>query len=378
MRVVVVSGIWPPDVGGPASHAPELAEHLTSCGHTVEVVVTADRPPDARPYRVRHVSRRVPPGFRHLLVVAEVARAARRADVVYATSMLGRAALGSALARRPLVAKMTGDEAYERARRRGIFEGNLDAFQRHRGGLRIALLRRFRTASVSRARHVFCPSAYLRDIAIGWGLAPADVEVIPNPAPDVSDIPPRTEARASLGIEGFTLGFAGRLTTAKALDVLLEALAARPGTSLVLAGSGPDRPALEEQAGRLGLSGRIAFLGALSREGVLTLFRAVDAVVLPSRWENFPHSLVEALAVGTPVVASRVGGVPEIVEDGVNGLIVPPDDVGALVAALRRIEDDRPLRSALAAASASSVERFSRPVVYGRIVDALERARVAG
>ena len=77
-----------------------------------------------------------------------------------------------------------------------------------------------------------------------------------------------------------------------------------------------------------GLDGRIRFLGPLSRDEVLALFRRADAALLSSAWENFPHTLVEALAVGTPAIATSVGGVPEVVTHGENGLLVPPGEPG--------------------------------------------------
>ena len=124
MRILIVSGIWPPDVGGPASHAPELADFLRGHGHAVEVVTTADAEPAPEPYRVDWVSRRLPVGVRHAAVAERIRSRARGADVVYATSMIGRAAGGTAAARRPLVIKLTTDEAYERARRRGLYDGD--------------------------------------------------------------------------------------------------------------------------------------------------------------------------------------------------------------------------------------------------------------
>ncbi|HET7568512.1 MAG TPA: glycosyltransferase, partial [Gaiellaceae bacterium] len=161
MKVVVVTGIWPPDVGGPASHAPALADALVEAGHTVEVVTTADGPPESRRYPVRWVARDRPAALRHLAVVREVRRAARGADRVYATTMVRRAALGAALARRPLVVKLVADEAYERERRAGRFGGTLEHFQAERGGMRTRLLRATRTAALRRARRVLVPSAYL-------------------------------------------------------------------------------------------------------------------------------------------------------------------------------------------------------------------------
>src|SRR4029450_10273754 len=121
-------------------------------------------------------------------------------DVVYATGMPTRAALGAALAGRPLVVKITSDTTYERAVRRGWFAADLAEFQRSRGGLRVGVVVRGRRLWLSRAAHVFCPSAFLRELAIGWGLPPERVSVIPNPAPVVAGLPPREELRAALGV----------------------------------------------------------------------------------------------------------------------------------------------------------------------------------
>ncbi len=370
MRVVVVSGIWPPDVGGPASHAPALADALLEAGHEVEVVTTADAEPAVRLYPVRWVPRSRPAPFRHLAVAREVRRAGRAADRVYATTMVRRAALGATLARRPLVVKLVADEAYERERRAGRFDGTLEEFQL-RKGLRVWALRATRTAALRRARAVVVPSAYLRQIALGWGLDPARVTVVPNPAPELPPLPSRDEARTALGIGGFALGTAGRLTAQKALGDALDAVSRVQDVQLLVLGDGPKRVALERHAARLGLGERVRFLGAGSREDVLTLFCAVDAALLTSAWENLPHTLLEALAVGTPVVATAVGGIPEVLRDGENGLLVPPRDVDAITAAVERLVRDDRLRGALAQAGRASVEELAEPRILQRIVRAI-------
>lgn len=370
MRVLIVSGIWPPDVGGPASHAPELAAFLRERGHGVEVVTTATTPPSAEAYPVRHVSRRLPPGLRHLAVAALVARRARAADVVYATSMVGRSALGALLARRPLVVKMVADPAYERARRQGLFAGSLAEFQHAPGDLRVRILRSVRDFALGRARHVVCPSGFLKQLAEGWGLPPERVTVLPNPAPELPPLPSHEELRG----DAPRLAFAGRINSQKALDVTLAALAQQEGIELVIAGDGPERPALEAEARRLGLDGRVRFAGPLDRAGVLELFRSADASILSSAWENFPHTVVEALAVGTPVIATAVGGVTEVVTDGENGLLVPAGDPDALAAAIGRFFADAELRDRLRANAARSVEPLARDRVYGRLEQILAEA----
>jgi glycosyltransferase involved in cell wall biosynthesis len=118
----------------------------------------------------------------------------------------------------------------------------------------------------------------------------------------------------------------------------------------------------------------VRFLGALQRDEVLRLFRAADASLLSSTWENFPHTVVESLAVGTPVIATRVGGVAEVVHDGENGLLVPAGDAGALAAAIRRFYGERGLRERLAAAAAPSVAGYGREEMLSRIEAVLVEA----
>ncbi len=373
MNVLVVSGIWPPDVGGPASHAPELAAFLLARGHGVEVVTTADEPPPAPDFPVHAVLRATPAGLRHAQVAALIARRARRAHVVYATSMISRAGAGSTLARRPLVLKLVADAAYERAKRMGIVTGSLATFQDARGP-RIAALRLARDLALRRASHVVCPSAFLRDLALGWGLVPDEVTVLPNAIPPLPELRRAEEVRADLGLEGPLLVFAGRINAQKALDVLLDALAQVDGPSLALAGDGPELARLQRHAAALGLDGRVRFLGARSRTEVLELFRSADASVLSSAWENFPHTVVEALAVGTPVIGTAVGGVAEVVRDGENGLLVPPGDPAAFARALRRFFEDAELRSRLKAAAPSSVEHLRPERVYAELEQILARA----
>lgn len=348
MNVLIVSGIWPPDVGGPASHAPDVADFLRDRGHPVEVVVTADAAPEPRAYPVHWISRALPKGVVHARAAVEIAARARRADVVYSTGMFARTAAACRSVRRPYVLKLTGDPAFERARWRGRVGGDVELFQQARGQ---RALRALRDVTIRGAAHVVCPSSFLRGLAIEWGAAADRVTVLPNPVPAV----PPLERHAH---DGVVLAFAGRFGPQKALDVLFEAVERVPDVRLRVAGFGT----LEAEPGA-----RVELLGSLTRDDVLRLFADADASVLSSSWENFPHTVVESLAVGTPVISTSVGGVPEIVEDGVNGLLVPADDVEALASAIRRFAAQPDLRARLRAAAAPSVARFGPDVVYGEL-----------
>jgi glycosyltransferase involved in cell wall biosynthesis len=365
MRVVFLTGIWPPDIGGPATHGPDFAAFLRDRGHEVQVVTMGDHEPSERPVPVEWVKRGRPFVVRYPQVAVAGYRFARHADVVYATATYAAASAAAAAARRPLVAKLVSDPAYERARRYGLFAGTLEAFQAERSA-RALPLKRLRTVALRRARRIVVPSRYLAEIAVGWGLDRTRIEVLTNPAPPPTDVEPAA-------LPDGTFVFVGRLTEQKALPVALAALAEVPEAQLVLVGDGPERESLQRRARELGLDGRVRFLGSLPRPEVLRQLAGARAAVLSSAWENLPHAAVEALSVGTPVVSTAVGGVPEVVHDGENGLLVPAGDVQALAAALRRMLDD-PLHDRLAAGAQPSVASIGRDATYERLEDLLAEA----
>jgi len=156
----------------------------------------------------------------------------------------------------------------------------------------------------------------------------------------------------------------------KAHDVLLAAIAAlaprHPTLALQIVGDGPRRAALEAQARALGVANRVEFLG--HREDVPELLARADAFVLPSRSEAFPNGAIEAMAAGLPVVASAVGGLLDLIDDGRTGVLVPPDDVTALAAALGDLIEDPARAAALGRAARDDARRYS----FDRMVQSFE------
>lgn len=366
MRIVFLTGIWPPDVGGPATHGPEFARFLVENGHQVTVITMGDGEPDVRPCEVIVVPRAQRFPVRYGRVAFFAAQRARGADVLYATATYAAASVASSISRTPLVAKLVSDPAYERARRYGFFDGTLEQFQQP-ASRRVEALKRGRTRALRRALSLVVPSAYLAEIAGGWGLDRSRLTVLPNPAPVVAEV-------ASAPQPSGTFTFVGRLTRQKALEVAFAAVARVPAARLVVIGDGPDRERLEAAARDSGAGDRIELRGALPRLDALAVVAGSTAALLTSDWENFPHSAVEALAVGVPVVSTAVGGVPEIVRDGENGLLVQAGDVDGVAGAMGRLLREEGLRSRLSAGAKPSVARLSVEETYGRLTEILERA----
>lgn len=173
----------------------------------------------------------------------------------------------------------------------------------------------------------------------------------------------------------FELLFVGRLAPQKGVDVLLRALADIDGEwRLRIAGDGPERSRLCDLAMELGVSARVEFLGWTQRSDLPALYQSADVFVFPSYDEGMPNVVLEALASGLPIVATRIAGNEQLVLDRENGLLVPPGDSAAFAAALRLVMSDRALRRSMALRSrARAVEEFSwarAAVAYERYLNA--------
>jgi glycosyltransferase involved in cell wall biosynthesis len=173
---------------------------------------------------------------------------------------------------------------------------------------------------------------------------------------NLTDFPPRSHT-----LRGSQLLFVGRLAPVKGVPILLEALAsllpARPDIKLTLVGDGPDRSALEQQAEALGISQSVEFLGYQSQAKVRQLLASTDVFVLPSFAEGVPVVLMEAMAAGVPVVATKIAGIPELVEGGVSGFLVMPGDAKSLATRIGELLDHPDMRNRFGAAGRAKVDR---------------------
>jgi glycosyltransferase involved in cell wall biosynthesis len=187
---------------------------------------------------------------------------------------------------------------------------------------------------------------------------------------------PDSDLRAELGLTPETplVGTAVVFRPQKALEVLLEAhaqlLRSMPDAHLAIAGDGPTRAEVERRARELSLDGRVHFLG--QRDDVDAILRSLDVAALSSDFEGSPLFVLECMANGTPIVATAVGGLPQMVLDGETGVLVPPRDPEALAGAVERLLIDPERRAILAAAAANRLSDFRIDAVARRFADLYE------
>ena len=357
-RLLIASGIFHPESGGPATYLHHLLPRLQAHGWEVRAISYGDSEASDYPYPLIRIPRRVLP--RRL---GQYGRAAwpllRWADLVYSHT-LGLPLIGGAA---PRVLKVVGDQAWERAIRRGWIAPteDIDDFQNEAYGPAVHLQKALRSREVRGMDRIIVPSNYLKRIVVGWGVNPARVQVIYNALPPdtvTSDLS-QAEARTRLNLPEVPLLLtAARLHPWKGVDHLIAALAQVPHIQLLVAGDGPMRGALEKQAATLGVQDRVRFLEQVPHEQMPLYMKAADYLALYSGYEGLSHTLLEGLRAGTPVIASDKGGNPEVVSHNVNGLLVPHVDVDALAEALHKAF--QPGKHAeLAANSALGMDRFA-------------------
>jgi glycosyltransferase involved in cell wall biosynthesis len=164
------------------------------------------------------------------------------------------------------------------------------------------------------------------------------------------------------GSPGGGVVYAGRLSDEKGVDVLIEAVAGSTGLRLDVAGDGPARRQLEAHAAALRARDRVTFHGRLDPLPLQDLLRASAVAAVPSRWyENMPLAVLEAFAVGLPVVATALGGIPELIEPGTDGDLVAPNDPAALGRSLSAFVEDPTRAFEMGRAARAKVERAYAP-----------------
>jgi len=206
--------------------------------------------------------------------------------------------------------------------------------------------------AAGRAAAIIAVSRALQDAMVALGLPPERITVLRNGV-DLELFKPGETAglRADLGFEGQTLLAVGNLVTEKGVDLVLRGLAEMPLAQLVVIGSGPEAEPLRELAESLGVARRIRWLAPMTQAKLACYYAAADVTVLGSIREGMPNVVLESLACGTPVVATAVGGTPEILTDQVAGRLVHERTPQAFASACRSLLEARPDRTAVRAFS---------------------------
>jgi len=315
MKVLLITEVFPPRLGGDGIHVMELALHLQKLGFEVSVLTKTCEVGSAFPFEVKRV------GFKRNDLLGRVSFVVcalfekRETDIIHAHAAVG-GVIGYAhklLYKKPLVVTVHTIWGDSLSSTRVIGIGYL---------LQLAEKAIFRLGF----DYYITVTCEIAKNLRRWGLK--RISFIPNGVNTEKFRPPgnkmRLKKKMGFGDEKILL-FVGRLVKQKNVSLLLASFrlfhAKNPDSKLLIAGSGPKEVELKQEVAQAGLGASVKFLGSVDYENLPGYYQIADCLVLTSYWEGLPLCALEALATGIPIVATRVGGLPEIIRDGKNGFI---------------------------------------------------------
>ncbi|MBI2045856.1 MAG: glycosyltransferase family 4 protein [Parcubacteria group bacterium] len=350
-KILIATPLYPPEIGGPATYTALLERELSLRGFQVAVVKLSD-------------VKKWPFGVKHLFYFFKLLRAGAEAGIIFAQDPLGvglPALCAAKILGKKFVVKIVGDRAWEEYvnQESGIRNQEydlLDEFQGKKYSLGIEMRRSIQKYVARYADKIVVPSEYLKKIIVyGWGVAPEKVEVIYNAFELPKQNITHDEARARLLLSaparvegrdwpGEILVSIGRLVSWKGFETLIEMFSEivkkYPQAKLYIIGDGPERKNLKSQISNLKLENSVFLIGQLSHDDTMLYLMVADVFVLNTGYEGLSHTILEAMALGVPVVTTRVGGNSELIEDSVSGRLVTHQDKKALAEAIIEILAD--------------------------------------
>lgn len=321
IHLLIATGIYPPDGGGPATYVKYLKEALPDFGYRVKVVTYGN--PENQEKDLYIVNKKRNKILRYLDFFYYVWKLAIWADLVYIQGPVSEGLpsyLACRLRRKKYILKVVGDYAWEQSGRFGVAD-LLDEFLNKKYSWPVELMRKIQKRVAEKATLVITPSNYLKKVISTWGINPEKIKVIYNA------VNPRNVAKITKPKNEIWLVTNARMVSWKGLDTLIKLMpdfwVINENIKLKIIGTGPEKENLEREIKKLKThkQGHIKLLGQIPNSEALGFMQAADLFILNSGYEGLPHVVLECFFLGTPVIASRAGGNPEIVLPGQSGAL---------------------------------------------------------
>ncbi|MFA6215970.1 MAG: glycosyltransferase family 4 protein [Patescibacteria group bacterium] len=378
MKLIIAAEIFPPDIGGPATYSKKLAEELSRRGWKISLICYSTKlENDNYPFSVVRILRgqemfkRYVQYFWHLLKLAN-----KDCDLIYAQGPVSSglpAIVVRFLLSKKVVVKVVGDYAWEQARNSNQTEIGIDEFQKQNLSGKVGWLKKIEKFVCKNASKVIVPSEYLKKIVLGWGIGEDKIEVIYNSVglsfSDWSIDSPKNDKEKWLVTAARLVPWKGIDTIIKLMPDLLKEL---PSLKFKIIGDGPQKEYLKHLIDELKLHDHVEMVGSLPREAVMGYLRLADLFILNSSYEGLSHVLIEALGCKTPILASNVGGNPELITDGQNGLLIEYNNQKQLKEAILKFYNDPELRQKFAENSKTVLKKFTAEEMFDKTTKALE------
>jgi glycosyltransferase involved in cell wall biosynthesis/putative flippase GtrA len=380
-QIILAGEIFPPDIGGPATFTHHLARYLEDNDHDLRIIcystVLLRKRDEEFGNRITRISSFLPIPIKYLIYFFNLFTLSLSIfpRVIYAQGPVASglpAILVGTLLRKRVVIKVVGDYSWEQTRLYHATERSIDDWQKERVynsknfliNWKLKFITRLQFFVVRHADAIIVPSHYLKSLVVGWGAKEHKIKVVYNSfsfgkKPNITT----TEAKKRINVKGDIMITVCRLVPWKGLDMLIdimpELLKVNKNFKLIIVGSGPEEKRLQEVVKRKKLSDSVIMSGRIDHEELRYYYLAASLFVLNSSYEGLSHVILDAMHYNLAVIASDVGGNPELIQDDYNGCLVGYNNKTEWIESITRLWQNKSIRDRFCASPLVKLDVFS-------------------
>ena len=324
MNILITVGIFPPDIGGPASFVPKISNFLIKSGHNVQIICLSEEKDIyvEDKLNVIRINRSNKLPIRWLKTTYQIIKNGRKSDLIFINGLGVEASLANLLLKKPTVRKIVGDPVWERAYNRKRIKESFDKFQNNKHSLMIEMQKLIRNWSINSAKIIITPSDHLKGFVSELGFKKEILKI--NNGVEITEI-----QRKTLDKPEINLIIVSRLVIQKNIDLVINALKILNNVNLKLniIGEGNEISKLEKIINDFNLHNQVKLLGKIDNNEISKFLSNSDIFIQASDYEGLPHSVLEAINYEVPILSTEAGGCKDLLNDGERGFIIssPPN-----------------------------------------------------
>ena len=320
MRVLVTVGIFPPDIGGPATFVPKIAKYFQDeLNYEIEILTLSDNKNSNinDDFSVKRIDRNLPIIYRWLKTIFTIYKLGKNKDLIFVNGLGTETTIANIFLKKKIIRKIVGDPVWERAYSKAKISESFDEFQVKNYGFSISFQKKVRSFSIKKSDIVVTPSQHLKNFILNLGFK-NKIEIINNGV----FIP--EENTNIFSNDQINITIVSRLVSHKNIEKIIKAISDlnSPLINLNIIGDGPELNQLQKISLESNNKDNIIFHGKLNRDDINHIFLKSDIYIQASNYEGLPHSLLEAMSYGIPVLCTPVGECKEILGNEDRGYIL--------------------------------------------------------
>jgi len=320
MDILITVGIFPPDIGGPASFVPKISKYLINKGHNVKIICLSDK--EHLTYKdevsVIRINRSLPIIFRWFKTIVKIYNVSKNSDLIFVNGLGTETTIANLFSRKKVIRKIVGDPVWERVYNKKLIDESFDDFQENNHGIFISLQKIIRNWSIKKSNLIITPSQHLKTFIEKIGYQ-NKIFVINN------GVTIEETNKVTFQNNIIQLLVVSRLVSQKNIDSIIKAVKVMENENIILkiVGDGSEINNLKLLVKKYELEDKVNFIGKIVGLKLNEYFKDADIFIQASNYEGLPHSILEAINYEIPILSTEVGGCSTLLNKGERGYIIP-------------------------------------------------------